>query len=130
MKDMTVEEAWELTRKITFLDKDGGFDSSYFGKVFSGMNKGQVFELSPYEIKERIEKYDKEHEILVGDIVADKEDIRYFVLDEDLHNGNQIFHLLSENGCVECMKRSLLRRITRTNYVEQLIDSLRRTPIF
>ena len=96
MKDMTVEEAWELARKIAFLDKDGGFNSSYFGKVFSGMNKGQVFELSPYEIKKR----------------------------------NQIFHLLSENGCVECMKRSLLRRITRTNYIEQLIDSLRRTPIF
>lgn len=119
---MTVEETWELAKKLTFLDKDNGFNSGYFNTVFKGMNKNQVFELSPYEVQKRINTYEKENEICIGDIVVDKDDIKYIVLDECENNG--IFYLLSENGCVERINSSLLRKRVRTNYIKQIIKHL------
>ena len=126
---MTVEETWELAKKLTFLDKDNGFDSGYFNTVFKGMNKSQVFELSPYEVQKRIDTYEKENEICISDIVVDKDGIKYIVLDEYENNVLKIFYLLSENGCVERIKQSLIRKSVRTNYIKQIIERLERTPI-
>lgn len=122
---MIAKEVWELAKKITFIDKDGGFTAKQFNEIFPNMNKGQVFELSPYEVKERVDAYEKEHELIVGDILIDDDDIKYVLLDKDIVDGVERVSVLDENGCVSSMNTYCFQKIGETGYVDTILEILR-----
>lgn len=63
-------DAWELARKIV-LDKDrGGFSCSELESIFDTVYPSDILEkLSYEEVLAKIEAYEKEREIKVGDVV-------------------------------------------------------------
>lgn len=122
---MIAKEVWELAKKITFIDKEGGFTTKQFNEIFPNMNKGQVFELSPYEAKERVDAYEKEHELVVGDILIDDDDIKYVLLDKDIIDGIEKVSVLDENGCVSFMNTYCFQKVGETGYVDTILEVLR-----
>lgn len=125
VNNMTVEEAWELAKKITFIEKDGGFTSKEFNGIFPKMNKGDVFDLSPYEVMKRVKDYEKEHTFNVGDVLIDSEDLIYVVLDNDVKNGKELLGVYDENGCFQWMEKGSFKRIAMTGRVADLLGYLR-----
>lgn len=68
--DMTAEEAWEIAKKL-FADYSNVELDEIFGK---GWSFPKLMELTPQEAKAKIEAWEAEKEIKVGDEVALKED--------------------------------------------------------
>ena len=121
---MTVEETWELAKKITFIEKDGGFTSKEFNEIFTKMNKGEVFDLSPYEVMKRVEDYEREHAFNVGDVLTDSEGLIYVVLDNDVKLGKELLGVYDENGCFQWMEKNYFKKIARTVRVDNLLEYL------
>lgn len=115
---MAVDKTWEFAKKLINLS------NKEFSKIFPNMTKEEVFNLSLEEVQDKVDNYEYFSTFKLGDVVEDKEGIRYIILDEDINNGCEVFHLFSENGCVECMKKSLLRKVTSTDYVAAMLNYL------
>ena len=80
-------DAWELAKKIV-LDKDrGGFSCSELESIFDTVYPSDILEeLSCKEVLAKIEAYEKEKEIKVGDVV------------KNVHNGMEYIVLDTESG--------------------------------
>lgn len=119
-------EAWKLAKKIFNAGKPGGFTSQEFNLIFGNMSKYEVLELDPEEVERKLKEYEDSKKIKVGDVVtAFNEDVKYLVLDEDINNGIKVFCLFSENGCVETIKGSALKKCFHTEWVDKLLNSIR-----
>lgn len=83
--DMTAEEAWEIARKIIYDVSDGGMSIGDLRNVFGISNfQSALRNNTPQQAKAKIEAWEAEKEIKVGDEVALKEspendDYKFFV---------------------------------------------------
>lgn len=81
--DMTAEEAWEIAKNL-FANYSNAELDDIFGK---GWSFPKLMELTPQEAKARIEAWEEEKEINVGDEVRLKRDpgdeYKFFVTDKD-----------------------------------------------
>lgn len=66
--DMTVEEAWKIAKKL-FVDLSNSELNQIFGKNWS---YSKLMELSPQQAKAKIEAWEAERDIKVGDEVTDE----------------------------------------------------------
>lgn len=82
--------------------------------------KDKVHEIQPLED----DASESVNTIKVGDIVVYGE-IKALVLDEETRSGLKVFHVFNENGCVETVKCSLLRRTGAMCYVKDILEELR-----
>lgn len=64
-----LKDAWRLAEKIVFIDKDGGLTCKQFNEIFGGKNKGEVFEMDPKEVFQRIEDWTNKNEFNIGNLV-------------------------------------------------------------
>lgn len=76
-QDMTAEEAWEIAKKILLHPANGGFNSTELEEIFGRTE--HLWELSPQQAKAKIQAWEAEKEIKVGDEV------------EITYNGNKFF---------------------------------------
>lgn len=97
--DMTAEEAWEIAKKILLYPSHGGFNATELDEIFGRTE--HLWELTPHEAKARIEAWEAEKEINVGDEVRLKRDpgdeYKFFVTDKD---GFEISGFSGFNGSV------------------------------
>lgn len=81
--DMTAEESWEIAKNL-FANYSNAELDDIFGK---GWSFPKLMELTPHEAKARIEAWEAEKEIKVGDEVRLKRDpgdeYKFFVTDKD-----------------------------------------------
>lgn len=65
--DMTAEEAWEIAKKIFLRPPYGGFNATELKEIFRNTD---LLELTPQQAKAKIEAWEAEKEIKVGDVVT------------------------------------------------------------
>ena len=65
--DMTAEEAWEIAKKVLLYTSQGGYNSGELEEIFGRTE--HLWELTPHEAKAKIEAWEAEKEIKVGDVV-------------------------------------------------------------
>lgn len=80
--DMTAEEAWEIAKKILLYPNQGGYNSGELEEIFGRTE--HLWELTPQQAKTKIEAWEAEKGIEVGDEVAlkdnpYKDDSKFFV---------------------------------------------------
>ena len=96
--DMTAEEAWEIARKIAYDVSDGGMSIDDLRNVFGISNfQGILSNFTPQQAKSKIEAWEAEKEIKIGDevyICGEKGIVTSFGID-----GNRI-HVLYYDGIV------------------------------
>lgn len=67
--DMTTEETWEIAKKILLYLIQGGYNSGELEEIFGRTE--HLWELTPHEAKAKIEAWEAEKEIKVGDVIKD-----------------------------------------------------------
>lgn len=101
--DMTAEEAWEIARKIVLLENEGGIPSKDMVRMFGvKFPRDIVREYSVREVKTKIETWEAEKEIKVGDevdVCGDKGIVTSFGTDGDA------LHVLYFDGIVNSYRR-------------------------
>ena len=101
--DMTAEEAWEIARKIVLLEDEGGISAKDMVHMFGvKFPRDIVREYSEHEVKARIEAWEAEKEIKVGDevdVCGDKGIVTSFGTDGDA------LHVLYFDGIVNSYRR-------------------------
>lgn len=70
--EMTAEEAWEIAKKILLYPSHGGFNATELEEIFGRTE--HLWEFTPQEAKAKIEAWEAEKEIKVGDEVVVKSD--------------------------------------------------------
>lgn len=69
--DMTAEEAWEIVRKIIYEVSDGGMTLDELRSVYGTSDYQEILNhYSPQQAKDKIEEWEAEKEIKVGDVVT------------------------------------------------------------
>lgn len=69
--DMTAEEAWEIVRKIIYEVSDGGMTLDELRSVYGTSDYQEILShYSPQQAKDKIEAWEAEKEIKVGDVVT------------------------------------------------------------
>lgn len=69
--DMTAEEAWGIAKKIFLRPPYGGFNATELEEIFRNTD---LWELTPQQAKVKIEAWEAEKEIKVGDVVIETSD--------------------------------------------------------
>lgn len=64
---MTAEEAWKIAKKILLYPSQGGYNATELEEIFGRTE--HLWELTPQEAKAKIEAWEAEKEIKVGDVV-------------------------------------------------------------
>lgn len=101
--DMTAEEAWEIARRIILTERCGGLSSKEIRHIFGDVDVEDIIkDFSPQQAKAKIEAWEEEKEIKVGDVVdvcGDKGVVTSFGTD-----GNSI-HVLYLDGIVNSYRK-------------------------
>ena len=64
------QEAWELARKISLLEEDGGYSSNELNEIFGINYLSEIFSLTHTEAAANVAKWEqKKEEICVGDVL-------------------------------------------------------------
>ena len=71
--DMTAEEAWKILSKILLYPANGGYSEKELEEIFGTTE--HLWELQPQEAKAKIDAWEAEKEIKVGDVVERDGDI-------------------------------------------------------
>lgn len=98
--DMTAEEAWEIAKKILLYPNQGGYNSGELEEIFGRTE--HLWEFTPHEAKAKIEAWEAEKEIKVGDevdICGDKGIVTSFGTDGDS------IHVLYLDGIVNSYRK-------------------------
>lgn len=122
--DMTAEEAWEIAKKILLYPSQGGYNSGELEQIFGRTE--HLWELTPQEAKARIEAWEAEKEINVGDEVRLKRDpgdeYKFFVTDKD---GFEISGFSGFKGSVfSCRNIRLYEKTGRHIDIEGLLKQI------
>ena len=64
---MTAEESWEIAKKILLYPEHGGYNSSELEEIFGRTE--HLWEMTPQQAKSKIEAWEAEKEIKVGDVI-------------------------------------------------------------
>lgn len=82
---MTAEEAWDIAKKILLYPAHGGFNATELEEIFGRTE--HLWELTPQQAKAKIEAWEAEKEIKVGDEVRLKRDpgdeYKFFITNKD-----------------------------------------------
>ena len=68
---MTAEEAWEIAKKVLLYPSHGGFNATELEEIFGRTE--HLWELTPQQAKAKIEAWEAEKDIKVGDVITPKE---------------------------------------------------------
>lgn len=120
---MTADEAWEIAKKILLYPAHGGFNATELEEIFGRTE--HLWELTPQQAKAKIEAWEAEKEIKVGDevdICGDKGIVTSFGTDGDR------IHVLYFDGIVNSYRRDkdvkkTGRHIDITGFLEQIGES-------
>lgn len=119
-----LNDAWELARKLELNECDGGFSNDTIAKAF-GCTVYDTFRLfTPKQAIAKIEAYDENKAIKVGDVVFnDREDVKAVIIDSAVAKGT--WQVYTEDCCVELWKECEFKKIGRTVDIEHLIEQIR-----
>ena len=124
--DMTAEEAWELARRIVGC-REHGLEETKRRKIFSRDDAYDVFNLfSVQEAKAKIEAWEAEKEIKVGD------EVEFDDTANDLHRSmyvtskynNTDYCGICRNGDTYCVHKSELKKTGRHIDIEGLLKQI------
>lgn len=115
--DMTAEEAWEIAKKL-FSDYSNVELDEIFGK---GWSFPKLMELTPHEAKARIEAWEAEKEIKVGDVVTVSVYEGIVTRDVDEYG---YCSLLFVDGDIGYYQRSSLKKTGRHIDIEGLLKQI------
>lgn len=101
--EKSLNDAWELARKLELNECDGGFSSDTIAKAF-GCTVYDTFRLfTPKQAIAKIEAYEESKAIKVGDVVFNnREDVKAVIIDSSVAKG--AWQVYTEDGCVELWK--------------------------
>ena len=121
--DMTAEEAWEIARKIVLLEDEGGISAKDMVHMFGvKFPRDIVREYSVQEVKTKIEAWEAEKEIKVGDevdVCGDKGIVTSFGTDGDA------LHVLYFDGIVNSYRRDKdVKKTVRHIDIEGLLKQI------
>lgn len=119
--EMTAEEAWEIAKKILLYPAHGGFNATELEEIFGRTE--HLWELTPQEAKAKIEAWEAEKEIKVGDevdICGDKGIVTSFGTDGDM------IHVIYLDGIVNSYRKDKdIKKTGRHIDVDKLLQLLR-----
>lgn len=100
---MTAEEVWEIARRIILPERCGGLSSKEIGHIFGDVDVEDIIKnFSPKQVKTKIEAWEQEKTIEVGDevdICGDKGIVTSFGTDGDR------IHVLYLDGIVNSYRK-------------------------
>lgn len=122
--DMTAEEAWEIAKKILLYPSHGGFNATELDEIFGRTE--HLWELTPHEAKAKIEAWEAEKEIKVGD------EVEFDDTANDLHRSmyvtskynNTDYCGICRNGDTYCVHKSELKKTGRHIDIEGLLKQI------
>ena len=115
-------DAWELAKKIRVQPIDGGIPLNELEEIFGTTFMDTIFKNNTYEeALAKIETYEKEKEIKVGDVVEDEEGTKALVIDESTENTCFVF---TENGCVEDWYKVDLKKTDKKISIGELLRQI------
>lgn len=120
--DMTAEEAWEIARNL-FADYSNTQLDDIFGK---GWSFPKLMELTPHEAKAKIEAWEAENEIKVGDEVKFDDaanDLRRLMYVTSKYNDTD-YCGICRNGDTYCVHKSSLKKTGRHIDIEGLLKQI------
>lgn len=111
-----LSDAWELAKKLA------NSSSNEFAEIFGAKGLYSIVCCFSYEeALAKIEAYEKEKEIKVGDVVEDEEGTKALVIDEATENTYFVF---TENGCVEDWYKMDLKKTGNKISIESLLRQI------
>lgn len=114
---MTAEEAWDIAKNL-FADYSNAELDEIFGK---GWSFPKLMELTPHEAKARIEAWEAEKEIKVGDVVIRCGE-SCIVTNESRDDG--FYDVLFKDGTTGAYKRSSLKKTGRHVDIEGILKQI------
>lgn len=119
-----LNDAWELARKLELSECDGGFSNDTIEKAF-GCPVYDTFRLfTPKQAIAKIEDYDENKAIKVGDVVFNaREDVKAVIMDSAIAEG--AWQVYTEDGYVEIWKECEFKKTGRTVDIEHLFEQIR-----
>ena len=119
-----LNDAWDLARKLELNECDGGFSNDTISKAF-GCTVYDTFRLfTPKQAIAKIEAYEENKEIKVGDVVFNaREDVKAVIIDSSVAKG--AWQVYTEDCCVELWKECEFKKIGRTVDIEHLLEQIR-----
>ena len=116
--DMTVNDAWEIAKKILLYPSNGGFKTSELEEIFGRTE--HLWELTPQEAKRKIEAWKESKRIKKDDIVIDKKGKQCVVsLDE-----NDTCTVIYPNGTTDIYQKKELKATGKTFPISQILKGL------
>lgn len=125
--DMTAEEAWDIARKIVLLEDEGGIPSKDMVRMFGvKFPRDIVREYSEHEVKARIEAWEAEKEIKVGD------EVEFDDTANDIHRSMYVTSKYNDtdycgicrNGDTYCVHKSSLKKTGRHINIEGFLNKI------
>ena len=114
--EMGLNDAWELAKKLESMPLEE------LKKIFGVCGFYSV--IKQYKIEEalvKIEAYEKEKSVCVGDVVEDEEGTKALVIDKGTENTYFVF---TENGCVEDWYKMDLKKTGNKISIEALLRQI------
>ena len=119
--DMTVEEAWEIAGKIARPACYGGYTCEELGGIFGTTGICDIFEKNtPQQTKAKIEAWEAEKEIKVGDVVRAEDSTKAVVMDAR----DKCIEVLTENGCAEEWYKSKVTKTGRHIDIQGVLEQI------
>ena len=117
-----LEDAWELAKKLWLPTFNGGMACEELEVIFDCAYNNISKKFTPQEALAKLEAYEKENELKVGDVVELADGTKAVVMDRF---DDEIFALFNENGCVENLNiksdfKKTNKHIDITSVLEQL----------
>lgn len=122
--DMTAEEAWEIAKKILLYPAHGGFNATELEEIFGRTE--HLWELTPQQAKAKIEAWEAENEIKVGDEVEmTYSGNKFFVSQIDSDNQDFPYNGFDKNfGIYHDWSRNQLKKTGRHIDIEGLLKQI------
>lgn len=117
--DMTAEEAWKIAKKILLYPAHGGFNATELEEIFGRTE--HLWELTPQEAKAKIEAWEQEKKIRVGDVVDHNGEIGIVTNTDDTEG---FYNVLYGNGSTSAHDRRNLKKVGRHIDITGLLNQI------
>ena len=129
--DMTAEEAWEIAKKIACGEEQGGLSSVEFVDIFGKCCFEDVLSnYTPRHAKAKIEAWEAEKEIKVGDVVhvipehCKKKDVYYFVIRDPARTNNGYAEGIDKDGDWHCWRTEEIEKTGRHIDIQGFLEQI------
>lgn len=118
--DITAQEAWEIARKIGTPVCYAGFPCEELGEIFGTTSICNIFEENtPHQAKAKIEAWEAEKEIKVGDVISSYS--RKAVV---LNIHDNYFDVLAEDGSAEEWYKNKIIKTGRHIDIQSVLEQI------